>query len=420
MEAKEYLINKKEELKGIKVVPRDLKVRFTKNFITSIIGPRRAGKTFFLYVLIKERKLKESEFCFVNFEEPVEIKDPLKLPFLHQEIYGKEPKFLFFDEIQELRNWEKVIYSLYEKKRYFISITGSSSKLLSKEIVTQLRGRTISYFIYPFSFSEILRVKEVKTEEILSAYKISKIKNLLMNCLNKGCFPDIVLENILPSIFFRDYFTLIIFKDMMERYGIRKRYLLEFFLKSLISSFSKGFSINKIFNTLKSQNVKSSKTTLYNFQKIVEDVGFAFLLKKYEKSLRKIEMSIPKVYIVDNGIASFLEGKVEMGKLMENFVFLELVKRGFEPNREIFYWKDYQQREVDFVLKKGSKAKQLVQVTYASERDEIGNREIKSLLKAGELLKCKNLICITWDYEEEKVTGKRKIRFIPLWKWAIQ
>ena len=420
MEAKEYLINKKEELKGIKVVPRDLKVRFTKNFITSIIGPRRAGKTFFLYDLIKERKLKESEFCFVNFEEPVEIKDPLKLPFLHQEIYGKEPKFLFFDEIQELRNWEKVIYSLYEKKRYFISITGSSSKLLSKEIVTQLRGRTISYFIYPFSFSEILRVKEVKTEEILSAYKISKIKNLLMNCLNKGCFPDIVLENILPSIFFRDYFTLIIFKDMMERYGIRKRYLLEFFLKSLISSFSKGFSINKIFNTLKSQNVKSSKTTLYNFQKIVEDVGFAFLLKKYEKSLRKIEMSIPKVYIVDNGIASFLEGKVEMGKLMENFVFLELVKRGFEPNREIFYWKDYQQREVDFVLKKGSKAKQLVQVTYASERDEIGNREIKSLLKAGELLKCKNLICITWDYEEEKVTGKRKIRFIPLWKWAIQ
>ncbi|KAA0004433.1 MAG: ATP-binding protein [Thermoplasmata archaeon] len=420
MEAKEYLINKKEELKGIKVVPRDLKVRFTKNFIASIIGPRRAGKTFFLYDLIKERKLKESEFCFVNFEEPVEIKDPLKLPFLHQEIYGKEPKFLFFDEIQELRNWEKVIYSLYEKKRYFISITGSSSKLLSKEIVTQLRGRTISYFIYPFSFSEILRVKEVKTEEILSAYKISKIKNLLMNCLNKGCFPDIVLENILPSIFFRDYFTLIIFKDMMERYGIRKRYLLEFFLKSLISSFSKGFSINKIFNTLKSQNVKSSKTTLYNFQKIVEDVGFAFLLKKYEKSLRKIEMSIPKVYIVDNGIASFLEGKVEMGKLMENFVFLELVKRGFEPNREIFYWKDYQQREVDFVLKKGSKAKQLVQVTYASERDEIGNREIKSLLKAGELLKCKNLICITWDYEEEKVTGKRKIRFIPLWKWAIQ
>ncbi|MCD6573536.1 MAG: ATP-binding protein, partial [Thermoplasmata archaeon] len=406
MEAKEYLINKKEELKGIKVVSRDLKVRFTKNFITSIIGPRRAGKTFFLYDLIKERKLKESEFCFVNFEEPVEIKDPLKLPFLHQEIYGKEPKFLFFDEIQELRNWEKVIYSLYEKKRYFISITGSSSKLLSKEIATQLRGRTISYFIYPFSFSEILRVKEVKTEEILSAYKISKIKNLLMNCLNKGCFPDIVLENILPSIFFRDYFTLIIFKDMMERYGIRKRYLLEFFLKSLISSFSKGFSINKIFNTLKSQNVKSSKTTLYNFQKIVEDVGFAFLLKKYEKSLRKIEMSIPKVYIVDNGIASFLEGKVEMGKLMENFVFLELVKRGFEPNREIFYWKDYQQREVDFVLKKGSKAKQLVQVTYASERDEIGNREIKSLLKAGELLKCKNLICITWDYEEEKVTGK--------------
>ncbi|MCD6222894.1 MAG: ATP-binding protein, partial [Thermoplasmata archaeon] len=404
----------------IKVVPRDLKVDNTKNFIISIIGPRRAGKTFFLYDLIKRKKLKENEFCFVNFEEPIEIKDPLKLPFFHQEIYGKEPKFLFFDEIQELRNWEKIVYSFYEKKKYFIFITGSSSKLLSKEIATLLRGRTISYFIYPFSFSEILRAREIKIEKVLSGYKISKIKNLLMNCLKNGCFPDIVLENIIPSIFFRDYFTLIIFKDMMERYGIRKRYLLEFFLKSLISSFSKEFSINKIFKTLKSQSIKASKTTLYNFQKIVEDVGFAFLLKKYEKSLRKIEMSIPKVYIVDNGIASFLEGKIEMGKLMENFVFLELIKKGFEPNREIFYWRDYQQREVDFVLKERSKVKQLIQVTYANARDEIENREIRNLLKASKILKCNDLLCITWDYDGEEIINDEKIRFMPLWKWLLQ
>ena len=126
------------------------------------------------------------------------------------------------------------------------------------------------------------------------------------------------------------------------------------------------------------------------------------------------------MYIADTGTSIPLGFSGDIGKRMENVVFLELLRRSNKkPLMEIFYWKDYQQREVDFVIKEGLKVKQLIQVSYASDRNEINEREIKSLLKASELLNCKNLLCITWDYEDvEKIKGK-KIKFVPLWKWLL-
>jgi len=130
---------------------------------------------------------------------------------------------------------------------------------------------------------------------------------------------------------------------------------------------------------------------------------------------------LPKIYISDTGLASNLvRFSSDIGKFMENLVFLELKKKELNNIFEIFYWKDYQQREVDFVIKEGLKIKQLIQVSFASDRNEINEREIKSLLKASELLKTKNLLCITWDYENIEVINKKKIKFLPLWKWLLR
>ena len=243
---------------------------------------------------------------------------------------------------------------------------------------------------------------------------------MLNNYVRIGCFPDIVLENISPKTFFKEYFDVLVYKDLMERYNLRSRFELEFFLHSLISSFSKEFSVNKIFHTLKSQGIKTSKTTLYNFQKIVEDIKFAFFLKKFEKSLRKTELSMPKVYLIDNGFYTFIEGKEDWSRLLENWVFLELVKKGLEPNKQIFYFKDYQGREVDFVIKEGLNVNQLIQVYYASSLDEIEKRELRSLVKASDLLKCKDLLIITWDLADEIEFKHKKIKLIPLWKWLLK
>jgi len=409
-----YIVDRKNDIKLLNVQQRLIKITPTKDFVLSVIGPRRAGKTYFLYHFIKTKKLKDDEYLFVNFAEIEGKLESFIAKF--QEIYGKSPEYLFLDEIQNLKDWEKEIYRIFEKKRFYIFLTGSSSKFLSKEIATQLRGRSITVKIFPFSFREVLQVNGLN-KKFYSSEEIGKIKNLLKECLREGCFPDIILKKVEPPSFFSEYIDLVIYSDIMERYGVKNRTALEFFIKSTISLNSNVFSINKIYNAIKSVQIKVSKNTLYDFQKFLEDVNVIFFLKKYSKSVRKTELSLPKAYVVDNGLYTFTTYKHEIGIEMESFVFQELLKSGLRPNKDIFYFGNG--FEVDFVLKEGLKIKQLIQVTYASSKDEIEKREIKSLLKASELLKCKNLLVITWDYEDELKIENKKIAFIPLWKWLL-
>ncbi|MEM2123356.1 MAG: ATP-binding protein [Candidatus Bathyarchaeia archaeon] len=419
MELREYLLTKKDDIRALEVKERLKEVRENKNFVVAVVGPRRAGKTYFLYSLIRKRGLRDEDYLFVNFEENVEVKAPVELPIVHQEVYGKLPEYIFFDEVQALGDWQRIVYTLYEKKRYYLFITGSSSKLLSKEIATQLRGRAVTTKIYPFSFKEILSLEGIESKKYYSAYEIGRIKNLARNYVEGGSFPDIVLGHIHPSTFFKDYLDLIVYRDIVERYGVKNRYVLEFFMRSAISSSAKIFSVNKVFDTLKSMNIKVSKKTLYNFQKILEDVGFAVFLRKIGGSLRKAELTLPKVYPLDNGVFRFTERKLDLGRSLEAAVLQELCKDGLEPNSDIFYWRDSTGKEVDFILRDGAGIKQLVQVVYASSRSEIGDREVNSLLKASNLLKCKNLLIVTWDYEEEVKFENKVIRFSPFWKWLL-
>ncbi len=394
------------------------KVPVSRNFVISVIGPRRAGKTYFIYQFIKSNRLRDDKYLFINFEDPAEVREPEKLPIVHQEIYGKLPEFVFLDEIQALDKWVRTVYFLYESKRYHIFITGSSSKLLSKEIATQLRGRSITVKILPFSLKEILLARSMEIKGHYSSYEIGVIKNELRRYMEYGAFPDVVLGNIHPSSFYRDYLDIVTYRDIVERYGIENRYVLNLFMKAVISSFTKIFSVNRVFNTLKSVGVSVSRKTLYNFQKILEDIGLAYFLRKYGGSIRKVELTLPKVYLVDNGIYRFVEGKKGYGRLLEGLTFQELLKIGLEPNREIFYW-EKGGREVDFVIKNGDRIKQLIQVTYASSRGEVERQEIESLIKAGEELNCDDLLVITWDYEDRLKAEGKEVMFLPLWKWAL-
>ncbi|RLF51916.1 MAG: AAA family ATPase, partial [Thermoplasmata archaeon] len=384
-----YLVDRKKDLNSLDIKERDIKVNLTKEFILTIVGPRRAGKTYFLYHLIKNN-LKDEEYLFVNFEE---ISDHLDT-FLdkHREIYGKDPSYIFLDEIQGLPNWEKEVYKIYERKKFFIFITGSSSKLLSKEIATQLRGRSLKINIFPFSFKEILKINNLKKKNY-SSEDLGRIKKLLRSCIKEGCFPNIVLKEVEPPKFISELIDIVVFKDIIERYGVENRIALEFFIKNAISSNSNIFSVNKVYNSAKSQQIKVSKNTLYQFQKFLEDVNTIFFLKKYSRSIRKTEASLPKTYVIDNGMYSFTTYKYDFGILMESFVFQELLKHGYEPNKNFFYFSNGY--EVDFVFTEGEKIRQLIQVTYTSARDEIEKREIKALLKASEELNCNNLLVIT-------------------------
>ena len=419
---RKYFVDKKEEIKSLEIKDRDIKATPSKNFANAIIGPRRAGKSFFLFNLIRKLKLRDKDYLLINFEDDeirsLEREKITKCIHLHTEIYGEEPKYLFFDEIQNLERWQSFIYSLVEKKRYYIFITGSSSKLLSKEIATQLRGRSINVVVFPFSFKEFLRIKNFKFKEIYSSYEEAKIKNLLRNYLNTGGFPQVVLKEIAKKTFFREYLNVVLYRDLVERYKIENPEVARFLLYSAVQSFTKEFSLNKIYRQLK-QKTEVSNKTVYAYSTYLGEIFFAFFLRKFHFSHKKSLLSMPKIYINDNGLALNLGFFPDIGKLMENLVFLELKKKELEGEYEIYYWRDYRQKEVDFVIKEGLKVKQLIQVTYAFARDEIDKREIKSLLKASEELKCKNLFVITWDYENEEKIDRKRIKFIPLWRWLL-
>lgn len=424
-----YILDKKEDIKKLFVEKRELEIAVTKRFVTSVIGPRRAGKTYYLYDLILNKlKLKDSSYIFINFEDidmkAAKAKDIISTINMHEEIYGNQPEYLFFDEVQNLEDWQELVYTLFEKKKYFIFISGSTSKLLSKELSTELRGRALSYLLLPFSFAEFLKINKFEKKEFYSSSEENQVKNLLRKYIQIGGFPDVAFEEKIRDKFFKDYIELLIFKDIVERFKIKNISLIRFLITAALSSFSKEFSIYKNFKLLKGENIKVSKKTLYSYAMLLEDSFFSFFVKKFSSSSKKSSLSIPKVYINDTGLVSAVHNikfEEEPGGFIENCVFLGLKKlQGKNPNMNIFYYKSQTGKETDFVIAEKSAVNQLVQVCYSLENKDTRAREIDALLSASKELKCNNLSVITWDTEKEEKINRKKIKFVPLWKWLLE
>ncbi|MCS7106430.1 MAG: ATP-binding protein, partial [Candidatus Aenigmarchaeota archaeon] len=399
-------------------VKRELEVPQTKNKIVSIIGPRRSGKTYYFYQLLRDRK---ENSLYLNFEDTrlfdtsfKEIRDVIRI-FIEET--GKVPESLFFDEIQNVEKWEIALRELLDTRKYYIFVTGSSSRLLAKEVATQLRGRTFSYLLLPFNFREFLAANKVETK-LLTADEAAKIKNFLLKYLEFGGFPEVTFEEKEKERILKEYYEMILFKDIIERHRIKNINVARFILAYLIENFSKEISINRMISFAKVSSF--GKNTVYSYVDKVQDSVAVFFVDKFSRKVHVRKGWPKKVYVCDPGLSKVLRFSEDIGKLMENCVFLDLLRStNKNPLLEIFYFKDYQQNEVDFVLKQGLKVNQLIQVTYSSSKDEIEKREIKSLIKASNLLKCKNLLVITWDYEDQLKIENKKIVFKPLWKWLL-
>ena len=409
-------IKREKSFSGIK---RESNISHIGGKITSIIGPRRSGKTFYLLYLLNSKYQKA---LYLNFEllflKKLSANEFFEIMKLHEEIKGYTPKILLLDEIQEVKDWQTLLRTLLDYG-YEIIVTGSSSKLLSKEIATQLRGRSISYLLLPFSFREFLKAKNFKSEKFLTFEEKGKTLRFLREYLDFGGFPEVVLSNnrFQKEKLLKTYFDEIFLKDFVERHEIKSIELGRLLFEFIFQNFSKEISIKNIQKYLE-KRVPFSKKTIYSYLENVVDTLSVFFLDRFSISVYVRKSWPKKIYIADTGSSIPLSFSGDIGKKMENTVFLELLRKTNDrPLMEIFYWKDYRGREVDFVVKEGLKVKQLIQVTYASGRDEIEKREIKSLLKASGSLRCKNLLCITWDFEGVETIERKKIKFVPLWRW---
>ncbi|MGB9720744.1 MAG: ATP-binding protein [bacterium] len=419
---KDYLVEWiKKDLPDL--IGRNLKVVQT-NRIVSIYGPRRAGKTFYFYQMIKEKKDKS---LYLNFEDTrlldVKFKDLRDLIRMYIELKGNAPESLFLDEVQNLQFWEKGVREIFDTQKYNIYITGSSSKLLSREIATALRGRTFSYLLLPFSFDEYLKAKAVSTK-LLSKDDEAVIRNHLVDYLEYGGFPEILFAGEKERIL-KEYYDLLLFRDVIERHNLKSISLAKFLLALFIQNYTKEISINKIVNFFKSQGKKFGKNTIYDYVDKITDSVTIFLIPRYSKKVYLRESWPKKIYLCDTGFARLVKFSEDRGKLMENCVFLHLLRRiNDRPLLEIYYYKDPYGKEVDFVLKEREQINSLIQVCCDIEQMDVPEREVKSLISAGVELKCKDLQLITWDYEGKKKysvgTKDKEIKFIPLWKWLLE
>jgi predicted AAA+ superfamily ATPase len=277
-----------------------------------------------------------------------------------------------------------------------------------------LRGRTLSYHIYPFSFKEFLKALDFKAEKYLSSSQKAKLLNLLEKFMG-GSYPEAVFFEREREKILKEILDVTIYRDVIERFKVKNVKVLKLLLKTIISS--PYFSVHKFFNYSKSLGIKVSKNTIYNYLDYFSDALILYTLRKYSESYREIEQTAPKTYFADNGLLT-INGIENRGRLMENTVFQELVRRNFAPNDKLFYFYSGH-KEVDFVLKEKGKIAQLIQACYDIEDFNTKERETSALAKASKELKCNNLLVITWNYEKTEKHKNKKIKFIPLWKWLL-
>lgn len=413
------LIKEFHELDLPPVIVRDLKIPRETNKIITITGSRRIGKTFYFYQLINEfkKKVPFDRILYVNFEDdrilPLSFKELNGLLEAYFELYPENKDkeiYLFFDEIQNVKEWELFVRRVYDKEKARVFLTGSSSKLLSREIATALRGRTLSYHLFPLSFTEFLRFKGLDVKPDFEYLKLRfKIKNLLCEFIFFGGFPEVVLEEeSLKLKILKDYYDLMIYKDLVERFSVRNVGLLKNLMKFLITNVSTSFSTNSYYRSIE-QELRVSRETIMEYLSHIEEIELIYFLPVFSYSLKAQQVNPKKIYSLDNGLRNAVSFRFSQdeGRLVENLVFQEIKRMELD----VYYWK--KKGEVDFVIKKDNKLVG-VNVSYGEEIKEREERSLRELKKEfGE--KTQELILITKDIEE----NKEDIKFIPLWKWLL-
>lgn len=387
-----------------------------------ITGARRSGKSFLMRQFAKtliNRGVKKNEILIINFEDPRFVGLDARVLQEIYEVYleALSPRgrpYVFLDEVQEVKEWERWVRASQELKKARFIISGSNAKLLSRELSTLLTGRHLDLTVSPLSFEEFLKFNQISAEgdlELIS--QRTKIKTLLNQYLEFGGFPEVVLTKEKKGILLT-YFDDTLSKDLVRRYRVRKAEKLKMLAKFYLTNISSLTTFNSTRKFL-----EISVNTVEKFSDYLNSAYLTFFLKRFSFKAKEQERSPRKVYAIDTGLANAVGFRFSqnLGHLAENAVFLELERqKAKNPDLEVFYWKDAQHREVDFLLKEGLRIKKLLQVCWQPGGPKTKDREVRSLLKAMASLGVKEGLVITGDYEAEEGT----VKFVPLWKWLLK
>ncbi len=418
---KKLIVNSQERTFS-SLIEREYTIPVDTSKIVSLIGVRRSGKTYMLYSIIEKLRLSvpKENIIYINFEDdrlfPIVLKDMDALVEAYYELYPdkREQKVYFFlDEVQNVEGWEKFVRRIYDTLDLQLFITGSSSKLLSSEIATSLRGRTIVYEIFPFSFKEYLGYKEIEMN-FYSSSSISYMQNAFNTYLEDGGFAETFGQSVdVQKRILKDYLDLIVYKDIIERYAIKNHALLKHLIKYLFVNMGTLISFTKLYNEYKSLGYKLSKDTLYEYVSYLQEAYTLFTTPIYRNSVKEEQRHPKKLYAIDNGFKKLFDASLskDYSKLYENMAFLHLRRQ----TQEVYYFKVKQEVDLYANIDGGL----LVNVSYDIESQSTLEREINALQEGMAYFNLKKSYLVTKERDETTQVDGGEIVIVPMWKWLL-
>lgn len=408
---------------------RSLQLPLNKQRIVTVTGVRRCGKSSLLHLTINRllaSGVDKEQILYIGFDDErlanMDVSDFDEILQAYRLMYPDRPLssvYMFFDEIQIVKGWELFVLRVYKSYCKNVYVTGSTAQMLSGEMSSALRGWPDEYTEYPLSFKEFIAFKGVKANRYTEE-GAALMANMFKSYLLTGGFPQAVLANVETERvkLLQAYFNTMLFRDMIEHYNISASpSVVRYFLKRVFNNITKPSSVNNIYNDLKSQGLKLSKDSLYQWLDYACNIFLLHKVPKYSKSIIKQSTSLSKYYVVDFALAKsvLLPQSEEKGKALENAVYMHLA-RHLNENEQIYYFNEG--AECDFVIANDEGVKELIQVCW--ELDEFNTpRECGGLCAASAATGCKKASIITCNQAQSIHYGDLQINVAAAWDFML-
>ena len=368
---------------------QDTDLLLNSHLIKLITGPRRVGKSTQALLMLRDKN-----FAYLNFDSQqlLDAWDANLVMRMLDDVYpGYE--YLLLDEVQNLESWDMWVSELYRMGKNLV-ITGSNAKMLSSEMATVLTGKYLQVEMLPFSLEEFFDWNKLELHnlkpELDAEYKV-----LTDDYMRNGGYPEVVASRQLVRSYLDTLFDSIVWKDVAKRHHVRNITDLNNLALYLVSNFCNPLSANELSEELGLSSVNTTK----KFMDYLHEPYLFYYLSRYNNKLKLMKKAPRKVYVVDNGFVAAKAFAVSenLGRLLENQVFIDLIRQGYDTEKTMFYYRSRNDKEVDFVLRKGTHVDRLVQVCYDLSSPKTEKREVDSIVECAGELKCSNLTIVTKD-----------------------
>ena len=389
---------------------QDFDTLLNSHLIKLITGPRRVGKSTQALLMLRDKN-----FAYLNFDSQplLNVWDANLVMRMLDDVYPGYD-YLLLDEVQNLDVWDMWVSELYRQGKNLI-ITGSNAKMLSSEMATVLTGKYLQVEMLPFSLEELFDWNKLDLHHLMSEQD-AECKVLTDDYLRNGGYPEVVASRQLVRSYLDTLFDSIVWKDVAKRHNVRNITDLNNLAVYLVSNFCNPLSANELSEELGLSSVNTTK----KYMDYLHEPYLFYYLSRYNNKLKLMKKAPRKVYVVDNGFVAAKAFSVteNLGRLLENQVFIELVRRGYDTEKTMFYYRSRNDKEVDFVLRQGAHIERLVQVCYDMNSPKTEKREVDAIVECAGELKCDNLTIVTYDDERTIEKDGYKINVVPIAKFS--